>query len=226
MGTLQHLNSGDNLHMMANREVVVLGAGGHGNVVVATLEAAGFKVQGVFDDDGHKWGRAILGVPVVGPIELVRTATRERAYAAVLGIGDNRTRKQVINRVGDACEWVTVIHPHAYVHPSVRLGAGTVVFAGAVLQPDVVVGEHSIINTGAPVDHDARIGSFTHIAPGAHLPGGVRVGEGALVGLGSAVLPGVSVGEWAVVGAGAVVVRDVRDGTTVVGVPARTVEGD
>lgn len=212
--------------MSSNREVVVLGAGGHGKVVVATLQSAGFRVEAILDDDRDKWGQVILGVPVVGPIELVRKFIREKGYAAVVGIGDNRMRRHVIRKVGDACNWISVIHPSAYVHPSVRLGLGSVVFAGAVVQPDAVIDEHCIINTGATVDHDSRIGAFTHIAPGAHLAGGVRVGEGALIGMGSAILPGVSVGDWAVVGAGAVVVRDVPDGTTVVGVPARPVEGD
>lgn len=106
----------------------MLGAGGHGKVVISTLQAAGFRVDGVFDDDGHKWGQYILGVPVVGPIELVIRTRRERSYAALVGIGDNRTRRQVMSRVGTACEWLTVIHPKAYVHSSVHLGSGTVVF--------------------------------------------------------------------------------------------------
>lgn len=35
--------------------------------------------------------------------------------------------------------------------------------------------------------------------------------------------PGLRIGRWAVVGAGAVVVRDVPDGATVVGIPARAI---
>ncbi|WP_262422983.1 acyltransferase [Brevundimonas denitrificans] len=42
-----------------------------------------------------------------------------------------------------------------------------------------------------------------------------------LIGLGARVLPGVRIGAWAVVGAGAVVMKDVADGQTVAGVPAR-----
>jgi acetyltransferase EpsM len=55
------------------------------------------------------------------------------------------------------------------------------------------------------------------------LAGGVVCREGAFVGLGAVVIQGRTVGRHAVVGAGAVVVRDVADGTTVVGNPARPV---
>jgi len=49
----------------------------------------------------------------------------------------------------------------------------------------------------------------------------IRIGDGAWLGGGAIVLPGVTVGRHAIVGAGAVVTRDVPDGATVVGNPAR-----
>jgi acetyltransferase-like isoleucine patch superfamily enzyme len=49
----------------------------------------------------------------------------------------------------------------------------------------------------------------------------VTVERGAFVGAGAVILPGVVIAEDAVVAAGAVVLADVREGETVVGVPAR-----
>ena len=68
------------------------------------------------------------------------------------------------------------------------------------------------------------IGDYSHIAPCVVLAGGVTVGHGTLIGLGSRLLPLVSVGSKAIVGAGSVVTRDVRDGETVVGAPAKALE--
>ena len=48
-----------------------------------------------------------------------------------------------------------------------------------------------------------------------------RIERGAFVGVHSVVLPGVRIGRLAIVGAGSVVTRDVAEGSTVVGVPAR-----
>ncbi|MGH7537098.1 MAG: acyltransferase [Gemmatimonadales bacterium] len=46
----------------------------------------------------------------------------------------------------------------------------------------------------------------------------------AAVGTGAVILPGVTIGAGAIVGAGAVVTKDVPDGETVVGNPARPIE--
>lgn len=195
--------------------VIVVGAGGHAKVVIASLAAAGRPVRGVYDDDQEKVGTRVLGVEVVGTPE---AAGRDPSLDAVIAIGDNRVRKELVSRL--ALRWATVIHPAAVVHPSARVGPGAVIFAGAVVQPDAVIGAHAIINTGAIVEHDCVIGDFVHVAPGVVLAGNVWVGEGALLGIGAAVIPGARVGEWSVVGAGGVVISDVPRWATVVGVPA------
>ncbi len=190
-------------------------------MVVSTLLAAGYEVTCVLDDDPGKWGRLLLGIPVVGGLaELDRVSTG----LAVIGVGDNRARRLLAHRLTEV-GWATVIHPSAFVHGSVTLGPGTVVFAGAVVQPETVVGAHVVVNTRASIDHDCRVADFVHVAPGTSLCGGVSVSEGALLGVGSSVIPCRKVGRWATVGAGSVVVKDVPDEVTVVGVPARPVRG-
>lgn len=198
--------------------VAVLGAGGHGKVVVATLRAAGRTVSAVYDDAEERHGTEVLGVPVRGPLS---AAAEDGVEAAVIGVGDNRARQAIAGRL--ELPWVSVVHPAAHVHDSVALGAGTVVFAGAVVQPDSSLGRHGIVNTGASVDHDCVVGDFVHLAPGARLAGHVTVGEGAFLGIGSVAVPGLEVGSWALVGAGSAAVRPVPEGATVLGVPARVV---
>jgi sugar O-acyltransferase (sialic acid O-acetyltransferase NeuD family) len=210
---------------MSRERIVVLGAGGHAKVVVATLQAAGRTVAAALDDDPARAGVRLLGVEVAGGVERLGSLG---ATAAVAAVGDNRARARLVARVEEALPdvaWAVAVHPAAVVHPSVVLGAGCVVFAGAVVQPDTAIGAHAIVNTAASVDHDGRLGDYIHVAPGARLAGGVEIGDGALLGIGCAVLPGRRVGAWAVVGAGATVTADVGAGWTVVGTPARRREG-
>lgn len=200
-----------------DREVVVIGAGGHGKVIVSLLQELGFKVTVVLDDDPARWGMKILGVPVNGPTEdFLKKSNRE----AVIGIGDNTTRRKVA-KDSQGTRWITAVHPYSWVHPSVRIGEGSVVFAGTVIQPDTVIGRHCIINTGATIDHDCRIGDGVHIAPGCHLAGGVTIGDGSFLGVGVSVIPGCVIGKGSIVGAGATVISDLPDLVVAVGTPAR-----
>ena len=200
-------------------EVAVLGGGGHAKVVISTLRAAGFTVSAVYDDADGSRGRHVLGVEVRGPLS---AAIADGARRAVIAIGSNEVRKQLATSPTLAgLEFVSVVHPHSYVDPSVRLDAGTVVFAGAVLQPECKVGQHVIVNTGATVDHDSCLHDFSQVCPGAHLAGNVTLEEGVFIATGATLVPGVSVGAWSTVGAGAAVLRDLPAGVKALGVPAR-----
>jgi sugar O-acyltransferase (sialic acid O-acetyltransferase NeuD family) len=198
------------------KSLVVIGAGGHATVVLSTVLDAGFCVAALLDDDPAKHGATVLGLTVAD----ARRWTPDRGALAVIAVGDNRARQALAERFGHV-RWARAVHPTAYIHPSVVISPGTVVFAGAVVQPRATLGAHCIVNTGVTVDHDCAIGDFAHLAPGVHLAGGVRVGQGTLLGVGCCAVPGVSIGSWVTLGAGAVVVRDLDDGVTAVGLPAR-----
>ncbi|MCF6095704.1 acetyltransferase [Thermovorax subterraneus] len=208
--------------MTVSEPIVVIGAGGHAKVVAATLIEAGFKVAFFLDEDEKKWGGKIFDIPIVGPGELVKKKCKK--LKSVVAIGDNLLREKVVNKYSGYFDWMSVIHPRAYVHPSVRIGEGTVVFAGAIIQPDTVIGEHVIINTGATIDHDCVVGDFVHIAPGTNLAGGVTVEKGAFLGIGTKVIPGVKIGMWSKIGAGSVVIKDIESNVTAVGVPAKVIK--
>lgn len=208
---------------------LVWGAGGHGKVVADLVREAGHEVAGFADRDPVKEGEAVEpgGARVVlseGSLLLLLTghdAMPCGATAIALAVGENAARLRCLERLG-AVPAPPLVHPRASVSRAARLGRGTVVFAGAVVNADAVLHEAVIVNSGAVVEHDCDVAAGAHIAPGAVLTGGVRVGRRALVGARAVVTPNVVVGDDALVGAGAVVVRDVPDGATVAGVPART----
>ena len=201
---------------MDRRWYVVVGAGGHAKVVIATIEAAGGAVALVLDDDPSLVGTTILGHVVEGPVVSERVPP---GAMVVLGVGSNRARQALARRL--SVHFSKVVHPSAVVHESVEIGVGTVVFAGAVVQPGARIGDHVIVNTAASVDHDCVLGDFAHVAPGVRLAGDVRLGDGAFMGIGSSAIPGSRVGPWAAVGAGAVVLGEIPAGSTATGIPAR-----
>jgi sugar O-acyltransferase (sialic acid O-acetyltransferase NeuD family) len=197
-------------------DLIVVGAGGHAKVVVATARAAGFHVTAVVDDAPARRGAPLLGIAVSGPSEPILQDPRAQV---VLAIGDNAARRR--RAAGARCRFTSVVHPSAILDPTVQLGAGSVVFAGAVIQPDTVLGAHAIVNTAASIDHDCVLGEAVHVAPGTRLAGNVTLGDEVFLGIGVVVIPGVSIGARTSVGAGAAVVHDLPAGVLAVGVPAR-----
>ena len=207
--------------MTARMPLYVLGAGGHGKVVAdAALAMRRFELRGFLDDDAQRRGGSVLGLPVVGGLEVIEGEAADVAVA--LGIGKNGARLAALARVHALGHRVaTVVHPSAVIASGVVLGDGTFVAPLAVIHTDAHLGQACIVNSGAVVEHDNRLGDGVHVSPNAALGGDVTLGDEVHVGLGAVVLPGLSVGARSVVGAGAVVVSDIEDGVTVVGVPAR-----
>jgi UDP-perosamine 4-acetyltransferase len=208
---------------MSDREVILLGGGGHGSVVLEALLRSGAKVMCVIDPK-FKSGATLFGVPIRHDDADLKTAGPGRVLLANgLGLKPRLDTRIALYRTwcAQGYEFASAVHPSALIGREVRLGAGCQIMAGVILQCRVSVAENAVINTRASIDHDCRIAAHAFISPGVVLCGNVCVGEGALVGAGAIVLPGVQIGRNAVIGAGAVVNKTAPDGDVVVGTPAR-----
>lgn len=132
-------------------------------------------------------------------------------------VGDNA-------RIGDNCR----IHRNVFIDKNVKIGNlvkiqnNNSIYEGVTLEDGVFIGTNvsfindlyprAILNNGQQVG----IGDWTRVE--------TRVCYGASIGAGAVILGGVTIGRWAMVGAGAVVVKDVPDGATVVGNPAKVIK--
>lgn len=198
-----------------SKSVIILGAGGHGKVVMDIVLCSGDTVLGFLDDAPP--GETFMGLPVLGGCgEYPRWP--EACFVIAVGSGAVRQR---LARAMEGVRWYTAIHPRAVVSPlETSIGQGSVVMANAVINPGAKIGAHSIINTSAVVEHDSCVGDFVHVSVGAKLAGNVTVGHRAWIGIGAVVSNNLTVCADCTLGAGAVVVRDLREPGTYVGVPA------
>jgi maltose O-acetyltransferase len=129
--------------------------------------------------------------------------------------------RELLPDVGDG----TVIRPpfHCDFGYNIRIGPGVFLNFNCVILDVVTV----TIGAGTQIGPAVQIYAADHPrdpairATGVEFGRPVSIGRNVWIGGGAIILPGVALGDDAVIGAGAVVTRDVPQGITVLGNPAR-----
>ena len=183
--------------------IAVYGAGGLGKEFRGMIENMQLLFSGYIDDNIAPQPKADLS----------------QIDDVVIAVANTAHRKEIAGKI--SFPFKSLIHPGVFLHPSVKLGKGSVICPGVQMTVDISIGEFAIINLNATIGHDVKMGNFVSIMPGVNVSGNVSLGDEAFIGSGATILQGLSIGKGATVGAGAVVTKDVPPGITVVGVPAR-----
>ncbi|HWI40502.1 MAG TPA: acetyltransferase [Verrucomicrobiae bacterium] len=208
--------------------VILYGGTGQAKVVRPIIEHYGAKVVAVFDDTP--------GLPSPFPdvpiyrgfdafLDWIQTQDREGlGFSITIGNPHGRVRLRLHERfLAEGVPPVTIAHPTAFIDESAVIGGGCQIMAGAIILAGARLGRQCIINTKASVDHEDILEDGCELAPGATLCGLVHMKTNSWVCAGATVLPRLTIGADSIVGAGAVVNRDLPDGVTVVGIPARPI---
>ncbi len=199
-----------------DRQLLILGCGGHSKVVTEVAEAVGFKE--IFYLDPFYSKKTFLNRKVYNLID------EEYKGYFIVAVGDNSIRETIYNEFLDrnnSAISISLIHPTSSISKRALIGKGTVIMPLCVINSDTIIGKSVLVNTSSNIDHDCEIMDFVSVAPGVNIGGNVAIGPRSIISIGANISHGISIGHDALIGGSSFVLKSVQDNSVVYGVPAR-----
>lgn len=206
------------------KSLVIIGAGGCGReLYFLAKESLGygeeFVIKGFIDDNIYALDGFDGYPPMLGT---VGDYIPEEDDVFTCGLGNVAPKKKcveiILSRGG---KFINIIHKTATVRENSTLGIGCIICDGVFISCDVRIGDFVTIQRMSNFGHDVRIGSFCQFNSNSYMGGGAEVGDMVTVHTGAIITPGKKVSDFCTVNAASVVIRNVKEGQTVFGSPAK-----
>lgn len=212
--------------IMETQKLFIVGCGNVGGFVAYNFNnfnSEGFEIQGFLDDDAMKHGKKFFGYEVIGGIEVL--GDEKNDVAVVIGIADPAMKKSVRERIlSTHVTFPSLVSKDAWISNEVTIGYGSVIYPGVTIDYHVTIDDFVLVNKNCSLGHDSRLSDFSTLAPGVCLAGFTHLEPCVNVGINAATKQHVRIGKGAIIGGMSMVIKDVPEGVTVVGVPARIVK--
>ena len=185
-----------------------------------------WDVLGFADDNKATHGKSSMGVKVLGGRAILQKFPKA-CVLAVPGHPDSYLkREEIISGLNvDEKRWATVIHPSVFVAADAKIGANTLIMPSVMVSAGVTIGKHCVILPNTVISHDSTIGDYCCIGSNVSVSGFVMVEKGCYIGSGSSIRNNITIKQGSLVGIGANVVANVESHVTVIGNPARIMQG-
>ena len=171
---------------MSEKEILLIGGGGHCRSCIDVIEAEGkYTIGGIVEKTGASDEKTVSGYKVIGYDNDLEQLRGKFQYALITvgQIGAPGIRKTLFGRLKSVgFVFPVIVSPHAVVSENSIVGEGTVVMHHAVVNSGARVGENCILNTKALVEHDVVVGGHTHISTAYVINGGAKLGSDSFVG--------------------------------------------
>lgn len=209
------------------KNLVIIGARGYGREVCGLArQCSGYNteytIKGFLDDkldalDGFENYPAI--------ISSVENYEIQDNDVFVCALGDLQWKKHYVEIIlSKGGQFINLIHPTVIFTSNVKLGNGIIIFMYSNISNDCVLDDFVTIQGFVAIGHDSKIGKWCHINAYSFTGGYAVLEEEVCLNTRSTVLPNVIVRRGATVGAASLVIKNVKENTTVFGVPAKKME--
>ena len=195
---------------MENKNLILVGGGGHCKSVIEVAESAGYNILGILDMP-EEVGKPVLDYKVIGTDDNIPDYVDKAEFVITVGFIKNPSiRIRIFDQIKDAGgRLATIVASTARVSKYAEIGEGTVVMHQTFVNAGARIGRNCIINTFCNVEHDAQVGDQCHISTGVMVNGDCKIGERVFVGSQSVLANGITIGDDIIVGAGSFVRKSI-----------------
>lgn len=206
---------------MEQKNLILVGGGGHCKSVIEVAESTGYNILGVLDTPENV-GKQVLAYSVIGTDDDILQYVDKAEFIITVGFIKNPAiRVRIYNRIKEAGgKLATIVASTARVSKYATVGEGTVIMHRAFVNAAAKVGCNCIINTFVNIEHDAIIGDQCHISTGAMINGECKIGNNTFIGSQSVCANCIEVGDDIIVGASSFVRKTIRQKGIYSGNPA------
>lgn len=212
------------------KDIAIYGAGGFGREVACLLNRINNEVEPTwnligFFDDGVKAGEHNEYGKVLGNIDTLNSWAKP--LSVVFAIGSPKVVAMLHEKINNEnIAYPNIIAPDTLFldKENVRMGQGNIICSRCLISCNIEIGNFNIFNGSINIGHDASIGNFNSIMPAVKISGGVEIGNRNLLGVNSVILQYKSITDEVTIGASSVVMRNIKQGGTYVGNPAKKMQ--
>lgn len=209
------------------KNLIIVGARGFGREVYdLATQCAGFNIEYVvkgFLDDKSDALQGFANYPQI--LSSVEDYKIEENDVFVCAMGSVKWKKHYAELIlAKGGKFINLIHPSTKLNTNGAVGTGLLVFMYANISNDCIIGDFVTIQGYVGLGHDTKICKWGHLSSYSFTGGFVVLEEEVTLNTRATVLPNVIVRKGATVGAASLVIKNVKENTTVFGIPAKKIE--
>ena len=205
------------------KHLIIIVAGGMGRTMYdMARESIGYSteydIRGFIDDNTSALDNFDNYPPLLAPIQSYQPKEDEVFVCSIGGAARQQCMEAILNKGG---QFLTMIHATARIGTNVQIGEGTIIGAYTTIGADAKIGQYNLIQSYTVIGHDSVIGNWNRIDTHVTLVGGTIVQDGADIHTSAMISHNVTIESHSRVAACSFVIRRVKEGTTVLGNPAK-----